>query len=87
DDFLVRKNKLIQKDQDLQSRLGIFDIDAFDELEQKLQKTITDKNDMESKIKKLESELVQETNNRTQAISELGRDLQSISNTEYVILV
>jgi hypothetical protein len=87
DDFLVRKNKLIQKDQDLQSRLGIFDIDAFDELEQKLQKTITDKNDLESKIKKLESELVQETNNRTQAISELGRDLQSISNTEYVILV
>lgn len=87
DDFLVRKNELIQKDQDLQNSLGVFDIDAFDELEQKLQKTITDKNDMESKIKKLESELAQETNNRTQAISELGRDLQHISNTKYVILV
>ncbi len=87
DDFLVRKNELMQKDQDLQSRLGVFDIDAFDELEQKLQKTITDKNDMESKIRKLESELAQETSNRTHAISELGSDLQSISNTEYVILV
>ncbi|WKT57369.1 hypothetical protein QVH35_08165 [Candidatus Nitrosotenuis chungbukensis] len=87
DDFLVRKNALMQKDQDLQSQLGIFDIDAFEELEQKLQKTITDKNDMESKIKKLESDLAQETSNRAHAISELGRDLQSISNTKYVILV
>ncbi|QLH08770.1 hypothetical protein [Candidatus Nitrosotenuis sp. DW1] len=87
DDFLVRKNELMQKDQNLQSQLGVFDIDAFEELEQKLQKTITDKNDMESKIKKLESELAQETSNRTHAISELGRDLQSISNTKYIILV
>ncbi len=87
DYFLVRKNDLMQKDQSLQSQLGVFDIDAFEELEQKLQKTITDKNDMESKIKKLDSELAQETSNRTHAISELGRDLQSISNTKYVILV
>jgi len=87
DSFLVHKNELMQKDQSLQSGLEVFDIDAFDELEQKLQKTITDKIDLESKIGKLESELAQETNNRTHAISELGRDLQSISNTEYVISV
>lgn len=87
DDFLVQKSKLIKKDQDLQSKLGIFDIDSFDELEQKLQKATTDKNDTESKIKKLESDLAQETNQRTKLISELSHDLQSISNTEYVILV
>jgi hypothetical protein len=87
DDFLARKNALAQKDQGLQSKLGVFDIDAFDDLEQKLQKTITDKNDMESKIKKLESDLDLETNNRARAISELSHDLQRISNTEYVVLV
>lgn len=87
DDFLARKNELAQKDQDLQGRLGVFDIDAFVELEQKLQKTIADKNDMGSKIKKLESELADETSNRAQMITDLSRDLQSISNTEYVISV
>ena len=87
DGFLARKNDLIKKDQGLHSRLGVFDIDAFGELEQKLQKTITDKNDLESKIKKLESELVEEARSRTHALSELGRDLQSISNTKYVISV
>lgn len=87
DDFLVQKNKLIKKSQDLQSQLRIFDIVSFDELEQKLQKTLTDKNDTESKIKKLESELTQETKQRTQIVSELGHALQSISNTEYVISV
>ncbi len=87
DYFLGQKSKLIKKDQDLQSRLGIFDIDSLDELEQKLQKAITDKNDIESKIKKLESDLTQETNQRMKIISELSHDLQSISNTEYVILV
>lgn len=87
DGFLARKNDLIKKDQDLHSRLGVFDIDAFDELEQKLQKTIIDKNDLESKIKKLESELVEEARSRTHVLSELGRDLQSISNTKYVISV
>ena len=86
DDFISRKNKLVKKSQELQSKLGVFDINAFDELEHKLQKTITDKNDTESKIKKLESELVQETNQHMQAISELSRALQSISNIEYVIL-
>jgi hypothetical protein len=87
DDFMSRKDKLVKKSQDLQSKLGVFDINAFDELEHKLHKTITDKNDTESKIKKLESELIQETNQRTQMISELSHALQSISNTEYVILV
>jgi hypothetical protein len=86
-DFLVQKNKLIKKDQELQGKLGVFDIDAFDELEQKLQKAITDKNDTESKIKKLESELAHETDRRTEMVSELTRDLQSISNTKYLILV
>ncbi len=85
--FLARKDELMQKDQGLQSRLGVFDIDAFDELEQKLQKTITDKNDIESKIRKFESELAREINSRADEISKLGRDLQSISNIEYVILV
>ena len=87
DDFMFRKDKLVKKFQELQSKLGVFDINAFDELEHKLQKTITDKSDTESKIKKLESELDQETNQRTQMISELSNALQSISNTDYVILV
>jgi hypothetical protein len=86
-DFLARKDELMQKDHGLQSRLGVFDIDAFDELEQKLQKTITDKNDIESKIRKFESELAHEISSRADEISKLGRDLQSISNIEYVILV
>lgn len=87
DDFLVQKNDLIKKDCDLQGRLGVFDVSSFDEIEQKLQKAMTDKSDTESKIKKLESDLAHETNQRTKMISELSRDLQSISNTEYVILV
>ncbi len=87
DYFLAQKNTLIKKDQDLQSRLGIFNIDSLDELEQKLQKAISDKNDTESKIKKLESELSHETNQRTKMISELSHELQNISNTEYIILV
>ncbi|TBR08893.1 MAG: hypothetical protein EPO62_05890 [Candidatus Nitrosotenuis sp.] len=87
DDFLMRKNDLIKKDRDLQGKLGVFDIGSFGELEQKLQKAMTDKNDAESKIKKLESDLAHETSQRTKMISELSHDLQSISNTEYVILV
>jgi len=87
DGFLAQRNDLTKKDLDLQGRLGIFDAGALADLEQKLQKATSDKDNTESKIKKLESDLSQETSQRAKMISDLSQDLQSISNTEYVILV
>ena len=86
DDFLDRKSKLAQKDSDLRGNLGIFDADALGELEQRLQKTLSDKSDIESKIGNLESEIAHDTDVRTKMVSELSHDLQSISNIKYVIV-
>lgn len=86
DDFLARKGKFAQKDKDLRGRLGIFDANALVELEQKLQKTLSDKSDIESKISNLESEMTHDADERAKMMSDLGRDLQSISNTAYVIV-
>ncbi|HSA98196.1 MAG TPA: hypothetical protein VLF17_03880, partial [Candidatus Nitrosotenuis sp.] len=87
DGFLAQKNELTKKGDALQGRLGVFDAGALAGLEQKLQKAASDRDSAESKIRKLESDLADETNQRAKMISELSRDLQSISNTEYVILV
>ena len=87
DDFIVYKNNLVKNEQDLQSKLRSFDIDTLDELEHKLQKTIHDKIDNELKIKKLESELTQETNQHSQIISELTVSLKNISNADYVLSI
>ena len=87
DGFLAQRDGLLKKDLDLQGRLAVFDAGTLDDLEQKLQKAISDEGAAESKIKKLESEIDHETEQRAKMVSELSRDLQSISNTEYVILV
>jgi predicted nucleic acid-binding Zn-ribbon protein len=87
DGFISDKNNVHSKLQDLQQNLGIFDLRQLEDLEKLLVKAKSDKDDSESKIKTLESELQQQTEQRQNLVLDLEGLLEKVSGTKYQVLL
>jgi hypothetical protein len=85
DGFISRKNTLKAQLQDLQQKLAIFDLRHLDDLEKRLSKAKSDNDDTRLKIKKLESDLKQQTSQRDKMVHDLENTLEQILGTKYKI--
>jgi predicted nucleic acid-binding Zn-ribbon protein len=85
DDFIAKKAGIKSQLQSLQEKLGIFDSKQLDDLEKQLMRAKTDKEDSESKIKKLQEELGQDRTQRQTLMGDLQGALERISGAKYTI--
>ena len=83
DGFISDKNSVHSKLQELQQNLEIFDLRQLEDLEKQLVKAKSDKDDSKSKIKTLESELQQQTEQRQNLVLDLEVLLEKVSGTKY----
>ena len=83
DGFISDKNNVQSRLQELQQSLGIFDLRQLEDLEKQLVKAKSDKDDSESKIKTLASELEQQAEQRQSLVLDLEGLLEKVSGTKY----
>lgn len=85
DDFISRKNNLKSQMEDLQKKLTIFNLNDLENLEKRLDKSKSDKEDTKSKIEKLEHDLKQQITQKNMLIADLEGTLERILKTKYKI--
>jgi chromosome segregation ATPase len=85
DGFISRKNALKEKLQELQQNLTIFDLKQLEDLEKRLSTAKSDNEDARFKIKKLESDLKQQTEQRDKMVRDLEGLLERVLGAKYKI--
>jgi predicted nucleic acid-binding Zn-ribbon protein len=85
DGFISQKNKLWAQLQELQQQLVIFDLRQLEDLEKRLAKAKSDNEDARIKIKTLESDLKQQTDQRNRLVEELEGLLERTLGAKYTI--
>ncbi|MEO9310482.1 MAG: hypothetical protein ABI337_09375 [Nitrososphaera sp.] len=85
DGFVSKKNNLKLQQEELQKKLGIFDLGNLENLERQLAKAKSDGEDLKFKIKKLEDDLKHQMGQKDALISELEDSLGHLLKTKYSI--
>ncbi len=85
DDFIARKTDLQSQRKDLQEKLGIFDSKQLEDLERQLERAKLDKDDTESKVKTLQTDLDTDYTQRQKLVEDLQSSLVGASGIKYTI--
>ena len=87
DSFIERKNNVASKIKDLENKLLIFNVAKLDDLEKSLDKANLDKEDSESKISTLKSDMENDKRTIDRLTSDIEESLSQIMGTKYEIQV
>lgn len=86
DGMISKKNELLSQIHDLEQKISTFDYKKLEILDKQQTKSKSDKEDSESKIKNLESDLVQKNSQKQKFVSDLELALERLG-TKYEIVL
>lgn len=87
DNFLAKITNFMERKNDLENSLDIFDIKKLNQEETNLTKTMTDKEEAESKIQKIENQTEEIRKSLPSDLMDIEEKLRRVSNTKYHISI
>lgn len=87
DDFIARKDKVNLQIIDLKKSLSVFDVSQLEDVEKRLDKAKFDKDDTDSKISSLQSDIEKDELQMEQLLSEIQNSLEKIIGVKYDIQI